>query len=69
MHKTNYEEGKERNVTTKSTLKGKHRLPLNSSVPGKGKARCLRAIKLLSTETKMREHRPRHADDRFLLLK
>ena len=50
-------------------LKEKHRLPLTSSLPRKGKAGCLRTVKLLSTETKMREHRPRSADDRFLPLK
>ena len=50
-------------------LKGKHRLPLTSSLPRKGKAGCLRTIKFLSAETKVREHRPRSADDRFLPLK
>ena len=50
-------------------LKGKHRLPLTSSLPRKGKAGCLRTVKFLSAETKVREHRPRSADDRFLPLK
>ena len=50
-------------------LKGKHGLPFTSSLPRKGKAGCLRTVKLLSTETKMRQHRPRPADDRFLPLK
>lgn len=60
---------KNSNVITKGTHREKHRLPLVSSLPRRGKTECVRAIRLLSRETKKSEHRPRPTDGRFFPLK
>lgn len=56
------------NVFTKGTHKGKHRLPLVSSLPRKRKSEWIRAMKLLLRETKKSECRPGYTMADFCLL-
>lgn len=57
---------KNSNATTKNTLQGTQRLPLDSSLPGKGKAECL-SHKIVTEEDKEEGTQAKtHADGKFL---